>query len=224
LHWEGGVRMKPRPESKEAPIRADLRRIILERIVRGEFAPGDRIREARLAEELGTSRTPLREALIYLEQEGFVRSELAHGFSVEPLSGREVRETYPILWTLEGLALRASGNAIYTLLGDLSQINAALADAKEPEERLRLDAEWHEKLLSHCPNRRLNGILSGLRTAVRRYEHLFMSDADLVIESVKQHQQIIEALQARNVERAEQILTENWRTGMELLLVRLGEP
>src|ERR1041384_548116 len=131
--------MKPSAESRDAPIRADLRRIVLERIVRGELAPGVRIKESRLAEELGTSRTPLREALIHLEQEGFVRSELAHGFSVESLSGREVRETYPILWTLEVLALRSSGNVIYSLLGELSKINAELANSGEPEARLRLD-------------------------------------------------------------------------------------
>jgi len=105
--------LKPQTESKDAPIRTDLRRIVLERIVSGTLAPGVRIKEARLAEELGTSRTPLREALIKLEQEGFVRSELAHGFTVEPISGREVREIYPLLWTLETLALRSSGNAIY---------------------------------------------------------------------------------------------------------------
>ena len=89
---------KPQTVSKDAPIRAELSRIVRERIVEGELAPGTRIKESRLAEELGTSRTPLREALINLEQEGFVRSELAHGFSVEPLSGREMRETYPILY------------------------------------------------------------------------------------------------------------------------------
>jgi DNA-binding GntR family transcriptional regulator len=216
--------IKTRTESKDVPIRSDLRRIVLERIVRGELAPGVRIKESRLAEELGTSRTPLREALIKLEQEGFVRSELAHGFSVEPLSGREVRETYPLLWTLEGLALRSSGAALYPLLGELSRINTALANSREPEERLRLDTQWHETLLSTCPNRRLNGIIVGLRTAIRRYEHLFMSDAELVVESVHQHRQIIEALQVRDVERAERILTENWRVSMELLLVRLGEP
>jgi len=216
--------MKPQAESKDAPIRADLRRIVLDRIVRGELAPGTRIKESRLAEELGTSRTPLREALINLEQEGFVRSELAHGFTVEPLSGREMRETYPILWTLEVLALRSSGNAVYALLTELSTINTALANALEAEERLRLDTQWHETLLSRCPNRRLNGLISSLRAVVRRYEHLFMSDAEIVVESVRQHQQIIEALQARNVESAAHILTENWRVGMELLLIRLGEP
>ena len=215
---------KPQTVSKDAPIRAELRRIVRERIVEGELAPGTRIKESRLAEELGTSRTPLREALINLEQEGFVRSELAHGFSVEPLSGREMRETYPILWTLEVLALRSSGNAVYALLEKLSAINTALTNSMAAEERLRLDAQWHETLLSRCPNRRLNGMISNLRTAVRRYEHLFMSDAELVSESVSQHEQINEALRARNVERAAEILTENWRAGMDLLLVRLGEP
>ena len=216
--------MNTRSEDKEAPIRADLRRIVLERIVRRELAPGARIKETQLAAELGTSRTPLREALISLEQEGYIRSELARGFSVEPLSGREIRETYPILWTLEKLALRASGDAIYALLKDVSSINSALTNSKRPEERLSLDSAWHEKLLSNCPNRRLNGMISALRTSVRRYEHLFMSDPELVLESVRQHQQIIEALRAKDVEIAEQILEENWRVGMELLLVRLGEP
>lgn len=216
--------MKPQPENKDAPILADLRRVILERIVRGELAPGTRIKESRLAEELGASRTPLREALINLEQEGFVRSELAHGFSVEPLSGREVREIYPILWTLEVLALRAGGAAVYSLIEELSRINTALAGAEDPQERLRLDAAWHETLLSCCPNRRLNGMLSSLRTAIRRYEHFYMSDTALVLESVHQHQQIIEALQAKDGDRAALLLTENWRVSMELLLVRLGEP
>jgi DNA-binding GntR family transcriptional regulator len=215
---------KPQTVNKDAPIRAELRRIILERIVHGEFAPGMRIKEARLAEELGASRTPLREALINLEQEGFVRSELAHGFTVEPLSGREMRESYPILWTLEALALRSSGNAVHGLLERLAAINAALANAAQAEDRLRLDKEWHETLLSRCPNRRLNGMISHLRTVVRRYEHLFMSEEQLVSESVDQHQQIIEALRARDIEKAAEILTANWRVTMELLLVRLGEP
>ncbi len=216
--------MKPPAESKDAPIRTDLRRIVLDRIIRGELAPGVRIKESRLAEELGASRTPLREALIHLEQEGFVRSELAHGFTVEPLSGREVREIYPILWTLEALALRSSGGAVYSLIEALAGINSSLAVAAEAEDRLRLDAEWHEKLLSHCPNRRLNSIISGLRTSIRRYEQFYMSDSALVLESVQQHRQIIDALQTKQGERAEHLLIVNWRVSMELLLVRLGEP
>jgi len=216
--------VNPRLESKAAPLRGDLCRIIRERIVRGDFAPGARIKEVPLAADLDTSRTPLREALITLEQEGFVRSELAHGFTVEPLSGREIRETYPILWTLETLALRTSGSAIYSLLDDLSRINAELARSQVSEDRLRLDTQWHETLLSRCPNRRLQSMISALRTAMRRYEYLFMDDTGPIEVSVQQHQQIIAALAERNIESAVQILMENWRVGMELLLVRLGEP
>jgi DNA-binding GntR family transcriptional regulator len=216
--------MSPRTETKSAPFRTNLRRVVLERIVGGELVPGVRIKESQLAKELGASRTPLREALINLEQEGFVRSELDRGFSVQPLSGREVRETYPILWTLESLALRASGIAVYSRLEDISRINAQFSKTKNPHQRLRYDAHWHETLLSCCPNQRLNALLTSLRTTIRRYEQIYMSDSVLVAESVRQHQQIIEALQAENIERAEELLTENWRMGMELLLVRLGEP
>jgi DNA-binding GntR family transcriptional regulator len=211
-------------DNKDVAIRVDLRRIVLERIVSGALAPNIRVKEAHLARELGVSRTPLREALIGLEQEGFVRSELAHGFTVEPLSGREVREIYPILWTLETLALRASGGAVYALAEKLLEINARLARSADSEERLQLDTEWHDTLLSKCPNRRLKNLLSGLKTAAARYENLFMADAALVIESVRQHQQITVALQAGDVDLAECVLIENWRVSMELLLVRLGEP
>lgn len=216
--------MQSESAASKFPIRADLHRILRERIIQGELSPGVRIREAHLAEELGTSRTPLREALIYLEQEGFVRSELAHGFSVEPLSGREVREIYPILWTLEGLALRSCETAVFSLLPELSRINAALAEASQPIERLQWDATWHETLISSSPNQRLLKMLSGLRLSIRRYEHLFMSDSDLVVESVRQHGQIIEALHNKDIDLALQFLTENWRVSRDLILVRLGEP
>lgn len=177
-----------------------------------------------MAKELGTSRTPLREALINLEQEGFVQSERACGFSVPPLTGREVREIYPILWTLEGLALRASGNAVCSRIDDLLRINTEFAGSEDANERIRCDARWHEALLSSCPNRRLNALIGSLRNAIRRYEHIYMSDAALVLGSVQQHQQIIDALKAKNGIEAEKLLAENWRLGMELLLVRLGEP
>src|SRR5215469_11142131 len=99
-----------------APMRADLHRTLLDRIVRGELAPGARIKELQISEELGVSRTPLREALLRLEREGFVRSELARGFSVEPLSAREIRESYPIIAALEALAMRSSAPVLPSLI------------------------------------------------------------------------------------------------------------
>jgi DNA-binding GntR family transcriptional regulator len=107
-------------------------------------------------------------------------------------------------------------------LGELADINTAFAAVTIATERIALDRSWHETLVAHCPNQRLNQILSGLRTVICRYEILFMSDAGLVTESVQQHRQITGALQANDVEGAKRILTENWRVSLELLLIRLG--
>lgn len=92
--------------SPKRPLRDHVKHQVLERLVRGMLPFGNRINETVLAEELGVSPTPLREALLHLQREGFVRSDTARGLTVRPLSQHEVRETYPILCTMECLALR----------------------------------------------------------------------------------------------------------------------
>jgi DNA-binding GntR family transcriptional regulator len=218
-------RSRGKPEvTARAPMRTDLHQAVLGRIVRGELAPGARIKESHLSKELGASRTPMREALLYLEREGFVRSELARGFSVEPLSGREVRESYPILWTLEELALRASGPILGSLVEQLSKLNSDFVANTEPEHAIECDSRWHETLLASCPNQRLNQMLARLRATLRRYEHIYMRDSMLIAESASQHARVIEAISAKDTEAAVAALVGNWRFGMETLLLRLGEP
>ena len=205
-------------------MREELHKTVLDRIVRGELRPGGRINESSLAEELGVSRTPLREALFSLEREGFVRAQMDKGFSVGPLSGREVRETYPILWTLEELALRASTPVVYSLVEHLARINDHFARAAEPQAAIERDSQWHQTLIGSCPNRRLIEMVEGQRLAVKRYEHVYMLDPNLISESVRQHQKIMDAIALKNIEAAGRELVENWKFSMDILLVRLGEP
>lgn len=208
-----------------APLRDDLRQVVLDRILSGELPPGSRITESRLAAELGVSRTPLREALFHLENDGFVRSDLARGFSVAPLSVREVRETYPILQALESLALRSLGAVAVAAVPELRRINQELAAAAGDPERGRfLDHQWHDALLAACPNRRLLELIGRLKETVSRYERLYMRDRALVAASVAQHLRIVEALEAGEFESAVRETEENWRFALEMLLVRLGEP
>ena len=82
------------------PLREQVHRAIVGRILREDLAPGARISDSVLAQELGVSRTPVREALLRLEREGFLDVDVGRGFFVKPLSAGEVREVYPILWTL----------------------------------------------------------------------------------------------------------------------------
>jgi DNA-binding GntR family transcriptional regulator len=207
-----------------APMRTDLHRALLSRIMRGELAPGARLKEAKVAAELGVSRTPLREALLRLEHEGFVRSELGCGFSVEPLSGREIRETYPIISTLEGLALRLSAPILGSLTDQLSKLNSDFAAETDPERAIDRDSRWHETLVAGCPNRRLKQMIADLRSTLRRYENCYMRDSTLIAESAKHHAKVIEAISKNNTEGAARGLADNWRFGMDTLLLRIGEP
>lgn len=211
--------------STRAPLRDDLRQVVLDRILSGELPAGSRITESRLAAELGVSRTPLREALFHLESDGFVRSDLARGFSVAPLSVREVRESYPILQALESLALRSMGPLAAAATPELRRINKQLAGAAGDSEKGRyLDHQWHDALLAACPNQRLLELIARLKETVSRYERLYMRDASLVAASVAQHLRIIEALEAGDFELAVKEIEENWHFALTMLLVRLGEP
>lgn len=205
------------------PMRADLYDALLARLLAGELAPNARLNESRLAADLGVSRTPLREALLRLEREGFVRSSLARGWTVAPLSAREAHESYPILWTLEGLALRESGDAVVLALPELEALNAELAAAPDPEGARAADARWHETLLSRCDNRRLLAALADLRRTLSRYERLFMADPTLVRVSVRQHAEIAAALARGDTAGAVVVLEANWRFGMSTLLRCLPE-
>jgi DNA-binding GntR family transcriptional regulator len=201
------------------PLRHQVRQKVLKLIVEGQLAPGSRINESQLAEELEVSRTPLREALFYLEQEGFVQSNLARGFSVEPLSSQELCEIYPMIWTLEGLALRMSFPLVKAILPELSRLNEKLANSThDPALAIEVDTNWHRALLSHCQNQRLLSTLENLKLAAHRYEYLYMRDGSLITTSVVQHQNIIEAIAAEKLDQVVQQLEMNWQFTMEFLL------
>jgi DNA-binding GntR family transcriptional regulator len=195
----------------------------LSRIVGGELEAGRPVNESRLAGQLKVSRTPLREALLQLEREGFIRSDERRGFSIERLSTREVREIYPMIWTLEGLAVRSSAVYAYLLAPELARINSQFSKARDPERALALDTQWHEQLISRSENRRLLATIAALRLGLKRYEAVYMSDIRLIPESVAQHKAIIRALEERDLDAAVRALEDNWRFGMEVLIRKMGE-
>jgi DNA-binding GntR family transcriptional regulator len=215
-------------QKRSAPVRSgrlrqSLRLTLLRRIVGGKLEAGEPVNESRLAAELKVSRTPLREALLQLEREGFIRSDERRGFSVERLSAREVREIYPMIWTLEGLAVRSSGVCLHLLTSDLARINSEFAKARDLERALTLDTQWHVQLTSQSQNRRLLETISALRLGIRRYESVYMADTRLIPESVSQHQAIISAVKKRDLEAVVKGLEDNWHFAMEVLIRKMGE-
>jgi DNA-binding GntR family transcriptional regulator len=201
------------------PLREQVHRAIVGRILREAITPGSRISDSALAQELGVSRTPVREALLRMEREGFLEVDVGRGFFVKPLSAREVGEVYPILWALEVLALRAAPRPGRSTLAELQRINAELAQAgDDPEQRIDLDVAWHRTLLEGCANQRLLEMIASLKAVIRRYEYAYMQNAGLIPVSTRTHDDIARAMEQGDVDAAVPLLESNWRFTMEELL------
>jgi DNA-binding GntR family transcriptional regulator len=204
-------------------LREDVRMILLEQLLQGAIAPGSRINEVVVAGELGVSRTPLREALLHLERDGFLRSDATRGFFVLPLTVAEVKETYPILWTLELLALDLVDESDLEQTEQLRQLNDAMRRETELDRILELDTQWHTALLAHCPNQRLLEMINNLKKIIHRYELAYVRDAGLVKISVSHHDEITRALEAADRTDAGLLLEQHWRHGMESLVARIAD-
>jgi DNA-binding GntR family transcriptional regulator len=204
-------------------LRDDIRLGLVDLIVTGKLKGGEKLNELALSRLLKASRTPLREALLHLEREGLVRSDQRRGFTVQPLSPREVRETYPLLAELECFAVRSTARLVPAVLPRLEKINAEFARAPSPKRALVLDAAWHNTLTSQSRNERLSAIIERLRRAIERYEHFYMADKSLISVSVKQHRGIIDAFKRGDLDGAIEAIRENYAFGMQILLNRMDE-
>lgn len=200
------------------PLRDQVYQEVLDRIHRGDLAPGSRVRDTALASQLGVSRTPVREALLRLAREGVLDADMGRGFSVCPLDPVEMRETGAILSALECLALETCGEVPPERLARLSDIDRELAQTRSDVDRCTaLDEEWHRSLLEGCPNRRLRDIITTLWRVPRRYMRAYLRDAGRVSLSTQHHARIIEALRRNDRETARRRFSYHWQRGIEEL-------
>ena len=200
------------------PLRDHARRWLADRIVRGLVSPDARIGVTDIAAALGISTTPAREALTQLERDGLLRAEPNRGFFVSALDLQEAQDLYPILWTLEGLALRSQGTLSSDVATALREINNDLdRAADDPERALECDEEWHSTLVASCPNHTLLGEIATIRRRVLRYEYAFMRDSGKVPSSVQQHTDILDALLRNDEMEAATRLETHWSSSLRFL-------
>jgi DNA-binding GntR family transcriptional regulator len=198
-------------------LRTRVRHHLVDGIVDGAFTPGQALRIRSLARKLEVSPTPVREALIELERDGWLRTSANRGFTVKPLDADEVRQLYPLIWTLEVHALRETPPGP-EILAELKRINEGMSDVYEPREAVEADTRWHRTLLSGSRNGIRDGILAKLKSRAMRYELAYMRDTRRVSVSREQHALIVAHLIEGRLEEAAEVLEENWRIGPRYLL------
>ena len=219
-HFErGSLATAARAPIPRAPLRAEVRRALIETLMRGDPPPVTPLSEPALAAGLGISRTPLREALLGLAHEGLLETTPGRGFSVAPLTAREAEEIYPMLRTLEGLALRSGPLPDDHALDALERLNESLGRAQEDAEvALETDRAWHARLLAGCDHALLGDTIAMLKTRAFRYEYAYMRGSGRVITSVSQHRDILAALRHGDRDTAVTRLESNWRVSVNYLL------
>lgn len=177
-----------------------------EDIRHGVVPPGSHLTEEGLAEKFGVSRTPVREALRRLAQDGLVERS-SRGMVVPPISPERMREIYPIVACLEGLAARIAAERkdpdVVALLRDLQEQMRRCFDDGDIERFLELNAQLHGALIDRCGNASLIATLQRFRAPMRHYRTIVLHMPGRAALSVEEHARIVDAIEAGDAPGAE---------------------
>ena len=156
-------------------------------IVRGEVDPGSRVVESRVAEALGISRTPVREAIHKLEREGLLRQNPTGGFFVMGLNRADIEETFGIRGVLESYAARLAAvkhrqEELKPLAEKISEYQQCL-DRKEMDELPRINTEFHDLLYALSRSPRLIKMINDLKDQIFRFRQVILKMEEMAMIS-----------------------------------------
>lgn len=191
-----------------SPMRTHVYKELEHLILEGELHPGASLSELKLSAEFGVSRTPVREALMQLENEGLVKTVPNRGYEVVGISEKDIYDIYSIRVRVEGLAARrAAENIAEEDLGRLCEIvelQEFYVSKNDPNQVWLLDNRFHEILYESCGSRPLKQILSLFFNYIKkaREKSVKMGRA---AASTSEHRAIVDAIMARDPDEAERL-------------------
>ncbi len=216
------------------PVRLDnykpLREIVLdslrEAIISGLLKPGERLMEAQVAEDMGVSRTPVREAIRKLELEGFVVMIPRKGAYVAGISLKDITEVFEIRAALEALAAglaaeRMTEEEMEKLERQLVK-EAEITDLADLDTLVTVDSDFHDLVYQASRNERMVQIINNLREQIQRFRMTSLAYPGRMHEALAEHKKIVEALAERNVALAQQLALEHIENAENSMLEALN--
>lgn len=209
------------------PLREVVSETMREAIVNGILKPGERLMEIQLAEELGVSRTPVREAIRKLELEGFVVMIPRRGTYVAGLSIKDINEVFEIRTALDVLAAGLAAERITE--EELEQMERLMVEIGENIDQgnmegiITLDSQFHDILYKASRNDRLVGIINNLREQFTRFRSISIMYPGRLKNTLEEHRQLVEAIAQRNPEVAQQLAREHMENAEQTLLMEMNE-
>lgn len=195
------------------PLRDVVFKTLRQAILKGDMEPGERLMEITLANKLGVSRTPIREAIRKLELEGLVHMVPRKGAIVASISEKDMRDVLEVRVTLEELAVKL---AVYSMEeSDIDQLKRAARNfesaviARDIVDIVEADVMFHDVIYNKTNNGRLIQIINNLREQMYRYRLEYVKDARTHSILISEHQDIITALEKRDVDEAKKAVRQH---------------
>lgn len=188
-------------------------------IIDGTLLAGEKINDIELAEALGVSRTPVREALQILEMEGFVKMFPGKATQVTEIERESIHDLLPPLASLQVLAVKLAGEKMHeTTINELEEINERFQIAIEAENyysALKVDESFHQVIIDAADNPYIKHMIGFLQAHVRR--HFFHNAIVLTETSIADHQALIKHFKNNQLDQAVQVMESNWLRTLDLL-------
>ena len=191
------------------PLRDVVFNTLREAILKGELKPGERLMELQLAAKLGVSRTPIREAIRMLEQEGLAVTIPRKGAEVAKMTEKDMEDVLQIREALDELAAKIACEQISE-----EQLEKLVATMHEFEESTKTDnvkkiaeadVKFHDIIYQSTGNPKLVNMLNNLREQMYRYRVEYLKEGETRDVLVKEHEELTKAIRERDVERAKQL-------------------
>lgn len=170
--------------------------VIREAIIRGDFKPGERLKQSDLAEKMGVSRMPVREAFRKLESEGLIKLEPHKGAVVKSISIKDIEEIYALRSELEKMAVYQSVDLLTD--EDITQLSSLVAEMERADDAdtfVQYNIDFHRLLVKRCNWERLNSFIGTLWNGLpQQTPHLLTGQIET---SNTEHRKILEAVVKR---------------------------
>ena len=191
------------------PLRDVVFNTLRQAILKGEIKPGERLMEIALAQKLGVSRTPIREAMRKLELEGLVVMIPRRGAQVANITEKDLNDVLEVRIALENMATEKACTRMTE-----EEMGKLWLAAKEFERMIsdgnlvrlaEADVAFHEIIYRASDNKRLNQVLNNLREQMYRYRVEYLKEEETRNLLVKEHEELTRAIRARDVAKAQEI-------------------
>ncbi|HJA43454.1 MAG TPA: GntR family transcriptional regulator [Candidatus Dorea stercoravium] len=204
------------------PLRDVVFNTLRQAILRGELKPGERLMEIQLANKLGVSRTPIREAIRKLELEGLVLMIPRKGAEVAEITEKSLRDVLEVRRALEELAVELVCEKITEeQIQDLKDAAEEFKESLESGDITRIaeaDVKFHDVIYMATDNQKLIQLLNNLREQMYRYRVEYLKRSDFHQQLIDEHEEIIETIESGQKDRAVQVVCQHVDNQVEAVM------